>query len=238
MEQLAGQGGIAIGVAVAVGYAFFALVVITLDRFRPTSTSKDDAQVELKILLFALILMGLFIAADGATGLVATIVSGFKGGAGAIKGVLAPIAVLPRTNATSARGAEALALLTVGVYFGSSAIGGAYGFVTSLVMSGPWEMSAAALAKLVVDGGVAVIALNRLGALAGWTIPVRPAPPQYPPQGGGYPPQGGGYPPQGGGYPPQGGGYPPQGGGYPPQGGGYPPQGGGYPPQGGGYPPA
>jgi hypothetical protein len=255
MERLLGSSsGLIVGIAAAVGYAFFALIVITLDRFRATSASKDDPQVELKILLHALALMGLFVAADGVAGLVSSIAGGFHGGGDAIKVVLPSIVVgagvvagvaflfLPRTNAATVRTAEALALFTVGVYFGVTAIANAYVFVTSVVMSGPWSTSSDALAHLVVDGAIGVLGLSRLGALSGWTIPVRPVapppPPQYPPQGGGYPPGGGGgYPPPGGGYPPQGGGgYPPQGGGgYPPPGGGYPPQGGGgYPPQGGG----
>jgi hypothetical protein len=207
MERMIGSSTVIGGMAFAIGYAFLALVVITLDRFRASSTSKDDTQVELKILLFALALMSLAIASEGVTGLVAAVTSGFKTGAEGVKSALAPIAVgvgafaaitlavLPRTNFSTVRTAEALALL--------------------------------------VDGAIGLVALSRLGAMSGWVTPVRPAapmPPQYPPPG--YPPQGGGYPPQGGGYPPQGGGYPPQGGGYPPQGGGYPPQGGGgYPPR-------
>ncbi len=259
MERLIGpSSGLIAGLAAAVGYAFFALIVITLDRFRATSANKDDTQVELKILLYALALMGLFIAADGVGGLLAAILGGFKGGGDAIKRVLPPIVVgvgalaaivflfLPRTNAGTVRTAEALALFALGLYFGLTAISNAYVLISSVVMSDSWATSSEALARGAVDGAVAVVALTRLGALSGWIIPVRPVapPPAYPPPGGGYPPQGGGgYPPPGGGYPPQGGGgYPPQGGGgYPPQGGGgYPPQGGGgYPPPGGGggYPP-
>lgn len=252
MERLLGSS-MGAGVGIAIGYAFLALIVIALDRFRPASTSKDDPQVELKILLYALGMIGLFTAADGVTGLIAAIFSGFKGGGAVVKAVLAPIVVgggvvaaialafLPRTNAATARAPEALALLIVGLYFGGVAIASAHLLINNVVMSGPWESSAAGIAGLVVDGAIAVLALTRLGALAGWTMPAPrpPAPPAYPP---GYPPQqgGSGFPPQGGGYPPPGGGYPPQsGGGYPPQGGGgYPPQGGGYPPGGGGgYPP-
>ena len=246
-RMLASSGGLVFGLAAAIGYAFFALIVITLDRFRANSTSKDDTQVELKILLYALALMGLFLASDGVSVVVTTIASGFKGAAGeTIRGALPAIAVgagtyaamfflfLSSTNAQAIRSAEALALLTVGLYFGGSAISGAHEFVSNVVMSGPWEAGSGGLAKLIVNGAIAFLGLTRLGSLSGWVVPVRaapPPPPQYPPQGGGYPPQGGGYPPQGGGYPPQGGGYPPQGGGYPPQGGGYPPQGGGYPPR-------
>jgi hypothetical protein len=253
MEGILGSSvGFVVGLAVAVGYAFFALIVLTLDRLRAGSPSKDDTQVELKIVLFGLALMALFIASDGASTLVAAITGGFRGGGDAIKVALAPLvvgggvlagillALVPRSNAATARGPELLALLATALYFGCSAIGGAYMFLTNLVMSGPWASGSGPLATMIVHGALGFLALTRLGAASGWVAPVRPPPPQYPPQGGGYPPPGGGYPPQGGGYPPQGGGgYPPQGGGYPPQGGGYPPQGGGgySPGGGGGYPP-
>lgn len=48
-RMLASSGGLVFGLAAAIGYAFFALIVITLDRFRANSASKDDTQVELKI---------------------------------------------------------------------------------------------------------------------------------------------------------------------------------------------
>lgn len=249
MERfLFSEGGLALGIAAAAGYAFLALGLLTLDRFRAGSTSKDDGQLELKVLIFALALIGLTLVADGAAGLLGMVLGGFKGAGDAIKQALAPIlvgagtlaalalGVLPRTNSATARGPELLALLVVGLYFGIGAISGAYVFIASIAMSSAWSTSASAAGRLVVDGAVAFVALVRLGTVAGWTVPVRPPPPPYPPPSG-YPPPGGGYPPQGGGYPPQGGGYPPQGGGYPPQGGGYPPPGGGYPPPGGGYPP-
>src|ERR1041384_7875779 len=94
MENLLGSaGGTVAGMAVAVGYAFFALFVITIDRFRATSASKDDTQVELKVALYGLALMGLVLAPDGVTTLIAAITSGFKGGGDAIKLALAPIVV-------------------------------------------------------------------------------------------------------------------------------------------------
>src|SRR6185503_17628747 len=172
----------------------------------------------------------LAIASEGVTGLVAAVTSGFKTGAEGVKSALAPIAVgvgafaaitlavLPRTNFATVRTAELLALLVAGLYYGTSAIASAYGFLGNLVMSGPWVAGSGALAKLLVDGAIGLVALSRLGAASGWVTPVRPSvpmPPQYPPPG--YPPQGG-YPPQAGGYPPQVGGYPPQGGSYPPRG--------------------
>ena len=255
MERfLAGPFG---GLAAAVGYGTLALFLIFLDRLRATSASKDDSQVEIKILLYALLLMGVFIISDGVTSLLGLITSGFKQDIGpTIKGLVAPIIVggglgaavwvafLPRTNTSTAKTAEMLALFVAGMTFGLKAILSLYFFITNLAQGGQWasEAGSAGLATVLVSGPIFVLVLMRLGSISGWSMPVRPPPPQYPPQqGGGYPPpQGGGYPPpQGGGYPPQGGGYPPQGGGYPPQGGGgYPPQGGGYPPQGGGgYPP-
>jgi len=242
MERLSGLATMGPAIGVGVGYAFLALIVITLDRFRATGTSKDDNQVELKILLFALALAALFLGAEGIHAFLAWALGGFKGGFDSVKILIGPIlvggglfavilaALLPRTNTATARAAEAIALLSTGLYFGITAMAGANGLITSLLSSQPWELTSFSLATLAVNGVIGVAALIRLGSIAGWKAPApRAAPPpaQYPPQG--YPPQGGGYPPQGGGYPPQGGGYPPQGGGYPPQGGGYPPQGGGYP---------
>src|SRR5215475_5284078 len=116
-------------IGVAIGYAFLALIVITLDRFRPNSTSKDDNQLELKILLYGLALAALFLGADGVHQLLAFMLGGFKGGGDMIKPLVAPIiigggafaviwaALLPRTNTATARGAEAIALLSVGLYF-------------------------------------------------------------------------------------------------------------------------
>ena len=229
--------------ALGLAFAFLALVIVTIDRLRANGTSKDDTQVELKILVYGLALVGVLLAASGVEALLAYVLGGFKGGAGPIKAAIPPIIIgggvafalitmfLPRTNSTTLKHVEMLALLTAGLFFGAQAIAGGNSFLTGLFNSAPWAMTAAFLATLLVDGAIGFLALNRLGTLSGWSAPVRPAAPMSPP---GYPPQGG-YGQQGGGYPPQqGGGYPPQGGGYPPQqGGGYPPQGGG----GGGYPP-
>src|SRR5215813_1478186 len=105
-------------IGVAIGYAFLALIVITLDRFRANSPSKDDNQVELKILLYGLALAALFLGADGVHGLLAFMLGGFKGGGDMIKPLVAPIiigggafaviwaALLPRTNTAAARNAE------------------------------------------------------------------------------------------------------------------------------------
>jgi hypothetical protein len=222
----------ALASSLGIGYALIALFVITIDRFRKSSPSHDDGHAELKILLYGLALSALVLGASGVERLLAFMLGGFKGGGDAIKPTLAPIAVgvgsfalilkllVPRTNAATSRAAEALALLVAGLYYGATGIAAAYGAIDALVMNSPWEKTSLGLAELAVKGGVALVAIIRLGRIAGWTAPVRPQA-QVPPQG--YPPQG--YPPQG--YPPQG--YPPQGGGYPPQGGGYPPQGGGYP---------
>jgi len=240
----------------AIGFALVALFLITLDRLRSTSPSKDDTQLELKIVLYAFIIFGVTLAAEGVTGLLALITGLFKAPFGAtIKATLPSIivgggvgaavwvALLPRTNSKTMRAVEILTMLALSLIFGMQAVVALDTFLTNLVGGGAWESGSTALATFLVAGAIGLFAIITLGNASGWTMPVRPPPPAYPPpQQGGFPPQGGGYPPQqGGGYPPQGGGYPPQGGGYPPQGGGgYPPQGGGgYPPQGGGggYPP-
>jgi hypothetical protein len=226
--------------SVAVGFVAFAYFILTLDRQRATSPSKDDNQVGLKLVLFALALFGVGTAAGGLHALLGSILGGLKEGSAAIKATLPPIivgsvlvvvivkALLPRTNAATQKQPERYFLGALAVTFGVFALVEVNALLTGLFNSFPWAANASALAGAIIGGAVLFVAISRFGSLSGWTMPVAPpaAPPaQYPPHGGGYPPQGG-YPP-GGGYPPQGGGgYPPQGGGgYPP------PGGGGYPPR-------
>ena len=237
-----------IGAFAAVAFVGAAYFLLTLDRNRANSPSKDDTQAGLKIVLFGIILAGVVMAAGGADQLLTYVFGGFKGGSGPIKMAIPPIvvgaltvvivmkAVLPRTNASTQRQAERYFLGALAIEFAVFGLANLQGFLSGLFTDMPWVMNAGNISGAVIGAGVLFFSLGRFGAISGWTAPVAPPPMQHPPQGGGYPPQGGGYPPQGGGYPPQGGGYPPQGGGgYPPQGGGgYPPQGGGgYPPQGG-----
>jgi hypothetical protein len=230
-----------IAAAIAVSFVSFAYFVMTLDRQRATSLSKDDTQAGLKLVLFALCLFGVGTATGGVQMLLGSILGGLKEGGAIIKLSLPPIvvgaltvvvvmkALLPRTNAATQKQPERYFLGALAVQFGVQALMSVNALLSGVFMSAPWAANAQALAATAVGGAILFISVSRFGALSGWTQPVAPppmAPPGYPPQGGGYPPQGGGYPPQGGGYPPQGGGgYPPQGGGgYPPQGGG-----GGYP---------
>jgi hypothetical protein len=243
---LAGEAPAMLAAAVAIAFVGLGYFAVLFDRRRENSPSKDDTQVGIKLVLYGLILAGIGLTAQGATLLLAFVLGGFKGGGAAIKISLPPILVgvgtvfvvmqmlLPRTNSKTASQVERFAAGFLGIIYGVQAISGLNATLSGLFTSAPWGMTAAALAGVLVNGGIAFVAVTRLGSLSSWTMPVRPAAPMPP---AGYPPQGGGYPPQQGGYPPQQGGYPPQQGGYPPQGGGYPPQGGGYPPQGGGYPP-
>jgi hypothetical protein len=251
MEELPAVIGMA-SPFLAIGFLAFGYFMITLDRSRAGSASKDDGQVGIKLVLHALVLMGVMMAAGGVTQLAAYVFSGFKGGAGPIKQAIPPIAIgavvvllaakafLPRTNNATNHQAERFMLGTLAIIYGGFMLLELDLFVTGLINDRPWEANSGAFASGVVSAAVTMLGIMRLGSISGWVAPAPPPPPppqqsQGMPPGGGYPPQGGGYPPQGGGYPPQGGGYPPQGGGYPPQGGGgYPPQGGGYPPQGGG----
>ena len=235
-----------IGAYAAAGFIAFSYFLLTLDRGRTNSPSKDDTQAGIKVVLFALIIAGVATTAGGLDELLAYALGGFKGGSVPIKHALPTILVggltvlvaakafLPRTNNSVHRQVERYALGALGFGFAMLALTSLNGVLFDLFNDGGWSATSASLAGLVVGAAVAGFCIPRFGSLSGWVAPVAP-PPAMPPQQ--YPPQGGGYPPQGGGYPPQGGGYPPQGGGYPPQGGGgYPPQGGGgYPPQGGGY---
>jgi hypothetical protein len=236
-----------VGATAAIGYLAFAYFLLTLDRGRANSPSKDDTQAGIKLVLWGLIIAGVATVSGGLVELLGYMLAGFKGGSGPVKHslptilvgalvvVVAAKAFLPRTNNATHHQAERYALGMLGLGFGLMALFALNMLLEGLFNDAPWATNASSVASLLVGLAVAGFAIPRFGAMSGWTTPVAPAPPmqqpQYPPQGGGYPPQGGGYPPQGGGYPPQGGGYPPQGGGYPPQGGGYPPQGGG----GGGY---
>ncbi|MGE5187185.1 MAG: hypothetical protein ACM31C_34285 [Acidobacteriota bacterium] len=219
-------------------------LLLTWDRTRANSPSKDDTQAGLKLVLYGLMFVSLMIAVGGVGGVISVVFSGFKGGASQIKPVVAPIVVgglglvvfgkvfMSRTNDATAHQPQRYFLGAVTVIYGGIALLALVGLFNGLIMEAPWEHNSGLFATAVVSGAVTVLALVKFGTLSGWTTPVRPvAPPpmQNPQQSQGYPPQGGGYPPQGGGYPPQGGGYPPQGGGYPPQGGG------GYGQGGGGY---
>jgi hypothetical protein len=165
-----------------------------------------------------------------------TIKSGIAGLIGGAAAFGAGFVLLQRTNAKEFPKATRLSFGIVAAVAGMAALVSLEGFLQGLIGGGMWFQNSMMLSAMAVYGGVGFVALNKHGALSGWTAP----PPSAAAFGGGMPPQGGYPPQQGGGYPPQqGGGYPPQqGGGYPPQGGGYPPQGGGgLPPPSGGYPP-
>jgi hypothetical protein len=223
---------------VFVGLGYF---VLSIDRQRAGSLSKDDTQAGIKLVLWGFLVGGVMLASGGVTQLLAFVFGGFKGGGAAIKQALPPIivgagvvagvsaALLPRTNNATQHQVERYALGLLAVSNGVVAIGAVNTVLTNLFNSAPWGATSGSVASAVVSGAIALLAVGRLGTHSGWTAPP-PRPQAYPPQA----PQGGGYPPQQG-YGQQGGyqqpGYPPQGGGYPPQGGGYPPQGGGYPPQ-------
>ena len=233
----------AIALALPVLYLAAGYFIITLDRQRANSPSKDDTQVGIKLVLFALLLAGVTLAAGGIQQFLAFALGGFKGGGALIKQVLPPIivgggaaaavalALLPRTNQATYRQAERYALGLLGAFYGVQMIQSLNQVLLGVFNSAPWAMTASPLASFLVGALIAFAAIFRLGTHSGWTAPARPQQQYMPPGGQG----GGGYPPQQGygqqGYGQQGG-YPPQGGGYPPQGGGYPPQGGGYPPQG------
>jgi len=247
----------AIPIAIAVLFIGASYFIITLDRTRANSPSKDDTQVGIKLVIWAFIIAGVGLAAAGVDGILSFALGGFKGGSMGIRAALAPIIVgagvvvlfgivfLSKTNNATQKQPERYALGVMGFAYGIQAIFELTQVINGVFVSASWGEISGGLAGGVVHGAIGFMAILMLGARSGWTGPAPPRmpmpgqqPPQnYPPQG--YPPQGGGYPPQGGGgYNPQGGGgYNPQGG----QGGGYPPQGGqggGYPPQGGGYPPA
>lgn len=247
----------------AIGLVVLGYFFIFWDRRKDESTNRDDGQVGLKLVLYAIGVVSLGLAMGAVGDILGWAIAGgkdaqgFKGSAGIKLGIASLIAgggglaavmflFLPRTNAREFPQAERFALGTVAGIAGIWAVLDLNMFLQFLFgAAAGWAPKAHALADMAVVGGVAFLTIMRFGAMSGWTAPVKaPAMPIMPQQG--YPQQQGygqqmqqpvGYPQQGGGYPPQGSGMPP-GGGYPPQGGGVlPPPGGGYPPQGGGYPP-
>jgi hypothetical protein len=223
----------------ALAYLLLAYFFLVWDARRSDSANKDDGQIGIKVALYFFIIIGVSFAAEGLETVLHYALSGAKTGtetlktglAALIAGVIPIFAValvfLPRTNYRQYTRAARLAygyLAALGVF---AALMSLKGLITQVIMASTWVGMSGALASLIVSAGIGFFSLFRLGALSGWSAPVRPQP-MAPSHSQGYP-QGGGYPPQG--YPPQG--YPQgYGGGYgPPQGGG-----GGYPP-GGGYQP-
>jgi hypothetical protein len=233
--------GRAVAAALIVTFVVVAYFAILFDRRREGSPSRDDTQVGIKLVLWGLLVGAISLAAGGAESLLAFILGGFKGGWANMRGPLATIAAaagvaagvyllfLPKTNHLERPQVERLAVGALAAILGAAALVSLDEFLNALLAGKPWADIAGGLAGVGVNGGLALLAVTRLGMMSGWRaaprIPQMPmAPPMTGQPQGGIPPLGGGYPPQGGGYPPQGGGYPPQGGGYPPQGGGWPGQ--------------
>jgi hypothetical protein len=224
-----GTNTIALGQLAPLVPAFVVLgyLAILLDRRRDGSASRDDRQVGLKLIVFGLGLAGLAFAATGAHTLLAYVLGGFKGGTEAIKSSLANLisggavvagvllVLLPATNTKEQPQVERYAIGAVGVVAGFGTVMAFNQFVHGLFTGAGWSHTSARLAELLVSGGAAFLAITRLGALSGWTSPLRSAAaaaaygqtgyaqqPGYPqqPAGGGYPPPTGG---TGGGYPPR-----------------------------------
>ncbi|MEM9494297.1 MAG: hypothetical protein AAGC55_34445, partial [Myxococcota bacterium] len=202
--QFLGAGvGIALyGAAIAV--LFFGYFYIFWDKRNDESKNKDDGQVGLKLVLYALILVALAIAVGGLQGILGWLLSGAKGGSGPIKAGLAHIVAggagiagimflfLPRTNAKDYPQAERFALGAVAALAGISTIVSLDALLSSLLGGGNWSSGgAAATASLLVSGGLMMLSLTRFGAMSGWTAPARPAAPM----GAGFPQSG--YSPQG-----------------------------------------
>src|SRR5258706_15215584 len=91
MEAMAEKAPMILGAITALIFVGASYFMITLDRGRANSTSKDDTQVGLKLVLFGLILAGIQVAAGGATGLLAFMLGGFKGGSPPARQDLPPI---------------------------------------------------------------------------------------------------------------------------------------------------
>ncbi|HEY4177444.1 MAG TPA: hypothetical protein VGM90_11445 [Kofleriaceae bacterium] len=258
----AAAGGLAIAQAIAfVAGAYF---FIQWDKNRTGSANKDDTQVGLKLVLFAIILASISILTGGVEHLLGFILGGFKGGSMPVRASLPPIIVgggavfvvlkmlLPRTNHAEYPQSARFTVGWLALTYGVASVIHVYGFLMGLFTGAEWYRTSSELGAAFVSIAFAFPALRSFGGMSNWTEPPPPANPYgaYPGgpsgpnmgvPGSGMPPGGsGGYGPPGGGAPPGGGYGPPGGGGAPPGGGGYGPPGGGGgygPPGGGGAPP-
>jgi hypothetical protein len=237
LEQLLASGPGAFFFLGAPAFLAFSYFFLVWDARRADSPNKDDGQIGLKLALYFFIIIGISFASTGLATVLHYALSGAKTGtpmlkrglAGLIAGVVpifvVAVVLLPRTNYRQYTKAARMAYGFLAAFGVSIALQSLNTLVDQLIQSADWPSISGGLASLIVFAGLGFFALFRLGALSGWSAPVRPQP-MAPSHSQGYP-QGGGYPPQG--YPPQG--YPQGygGGGYGPQqgGGGYPP-GGGY----------
>ncbi|MCA9677416.1 MAG: hypothetical protein KC464_20500, partial [Myxococcales bacterium] len=213
-DLVLGGAETAVAGALLVGFVAAGYALITIDRRRDGSTSRDDGQVGLKLALWGVIVAGVVMAAGGLGDLLAFVLGGFKGGWAGVRGSIATLAAgvgpaaavwvmfLPRTNGNEKPQVERMALGLIGVIAAVGLFVGLDAFLSSLLAAGEWSEIAGALASLGVNGGLALLAINRLGSMSGWRQPVRPAMPMMPPMGGA-PPGGQQMPPLGGGYPPQ-----------------------------------
>ena len=220
MDKLMEMLGTELGPVAAIGFVLVGYLVITIDRSRISSPSKDDNQVGLKLVLFGLVIAGVQLASSGVAMFLGYALGGFKGGASPVKVALPPMIIgtlivlgvtrslMPRTNTNTYRQCERFMLGAVGLEYGVTAIMAANLMLTGLFTDGPWTHTAQAFALTAVNGAVAFLAITRFGAVTGWTMPPPPSPPPPPHPPHGFGPPGGFPPPQGGaGFPPvQGGG--------------------------------
>ena len=217
LSGLVGGGAVAptiVGLFIVLGY--FAVV---LDRRRDTSPSRDDTQVGIKLVLFALVITGLLIVVGGLQELFAWVLGGFKpmeklkaAGANLVAGGFVALGVvalaLPRTNSRSMPQVERMALGVIALYTGITMIGALNDVIRSVFMGEPWPKIAGSLSQLFANALVAILAIARLGRLSSWGAQAAAPPYQQPggfPSGQGYGQQGYGQQyGSGGGFPPQG----------------------------------
>src|SRR5262245_7286064 len=70
-----------------------AYLFVSIDRRRASSTTKDDNQIGIKLVLFALTMVGIGLAAGGVQSVLGYALSGFKGGGAPLKQFLPPVIV-------------------------------------------------------------------------------------------------------------------------------------------------
>jgi hypothetical protein len=77
LEKLTELGGADVGPLVAIAFVLLGYLVITIDRTRVTSPSRDDTQVGLKLVLYGLVIAGALMVAHGVAMFVGFALGGF-----------------------------------------------------------------------------------------------------------------------------------------------------------------
>ena len=188
LAGLVGGGAVTptiVGLFIVLGY--FAVVI---DRRRDNSSSRDDHNVGVKLVLFALVIAGVLILVGGLQQLFAWAFGGFKAtdqlkeaAANFVTGgfVVMTLIVfaLPRTNSRTAPQVERFALGVIALFTGLTTIGALNDVIRFVFMGEQWPKIGGSLAQVIAHALVAGLSIARLGRLSNWGGASQQAQPPY-----------------------------------------------------------